>query len=279
MEEQKKKNFKNKLWYGSKLSQYKLEKVLRCFADNVPAKTAHEQTGVSVSTIRNCYSKFRIAMTYASVTYPGLMNGAGILMMFGYPPNRKQFLSVMNKRRQGKSKKMDGYMEETALRWYASFDFNNSQLTVFNAISILVMAKFHNVLISDREEIVRFLEIAPDNPEHVMSLMEFKDSDFLQMTTRDYVHKLWEKTYREEFEVPKFIWLMILKLKGCNPANETIYRDLRNYLLKHPINGKRGGMVKNNSLKDMQYIPPNDELSKTTIEMFSILKPYINTGK
>ncbi|MES9993996.1 MAG: hypothetical protein ABW098_18760 [Candidatus Thiodiazotropha sp.] len=276
MEQPKKKNFKNKLWYGSKISQYKLEKVLRYFAHNVPAKQASAQTGISIATIRNCYSEFRNAMFFAAVLYGRLFNGAGYIMLFGCPPNKDQLFKLVNKRRLGKSKHGDRFLEEVAVRWYCGYYFNEAELAVFAQLAFVLKAKFHGVYLKDHEKTIKFLELAPEETKHVMTDQEFRESEYVRMYTAEYVSKIWNETYYGRFKVPDFIWYLVNNRKEYRYASETIYRDLRWYLLKHPINGKRR---KPTHHSEGYPYPPIDKLKNAGVEMFTMLKPFYNPDK
>jgi len=53
---------KNRLYRGSKYSEYKIDQVLKCFADDLSVKEAEEKTRINVRSLRPIYRKLRFKL-------------------------------------------------------------------------------------------------------------------------------------------------------------------------------------------------------------------------
>ena len=116
-----KEKYKNKLWYGSKISQYKTEQILRCFADSLSVVETASRTKVSATTVKKYFFQFRKRMFYAAFGYGNLFNGAGILLSIGPPRNANEAKSLAAKREHGKGQESNWFLWEVLIRTHAGY--------------------------------------------------------------------------------------------------------------------------------------------------------------
>ena len=86
---------KSKYYKFTKISDQKIEALIKCFLCGVPAKEASEKTGIRQNTIYTIYNDFRLAFVTNALLYWKLFNGAGTFLMLGMPPNLGYILRLM----------------------------------------------------------------------------------------------------------------------------------------------------------------------------------------
>jgi len=268
MDAKQKKNFKNKLWYGTKLSQYKLEKLLRCFANDLSAKEAAHKTGISLTSVKKYYAQFREALFYASTYYPHLFNSAGIFFGFGLPMKKESFISLVNKRRQGRSSGADRIGAELIIRTYADFNYTKPEIAFFTYLATNFSAKFHGVLIRENKKFPPWMELRPSNPIEEMSASEYSKSEYYEIPASDYFRDLWRATEEGTFKIPDYVWHLLFYDRKKKLSNDIIYRDLRWYLLKHPRNS---GNSKPSPYWDDYPSIPKQDIDKAVMKLFDSL--------
>ena len=86
-------NWKNSHRKYSKLSKYKIEKILNCFVRDLTISSAFEELSssrkndpISQKTIGRRYKELRDLFIYGSLTYLELFGGAGAAALVGFPP-------------------------------------------------------------------------------------------------------------------------------------------------------------------------------------------------
>ena len=263
----KKGKYKNKLWYGSKLSQYKTEKILRCFADNLSVVETASITKVSATTIKKHFYQFRKTMFYAAFGYGNLFNGAGILLSIGPPRNSKDANALAAKREHGKVRESNWFLWEVLIRAYAGYSYSSAELSVIKFYAGFRLAVYNRILIKEIADspILEDLDLVPKNPIKSVSVSEIDNIPELSQKTDIGILEFWNAIIMKEFEIPDYIWDYVFsKKRNTGISNDIIYQDLRWYLLKHPINS---GENQSLSPKRSGHILPaqddyNEELKK-----------------
>lgn len=263
-------NWKNKLWYGSKLSQYKTEKVLKCFADGKSTSQTAAETKISLTTIKTMFQRFRIVLLRASLTYRYLFHGAGVILMFGYPPCVNEVSDKVNKRWQRGGKSINGFFFEELIRRYTSYSYSKEQITIITILALAHHTRKYRVLIREFSYLPLELGFRPEDDEYtVMDAKSFLNSKFGNIVIDDYIKDVWKDTHRGAYKIPDYVWIYLEKGRERFSPNETIYRDLRWYLLKHPINGRQS--ESSNYWEDMPK-PPMDRFGYELKYLFDILR-------
>lgn len=266
----KKKTLKNRLRAASKLSQYKTEQILRCFADGLPTQEASLRTRVSVATVRKRYAEFREALFHGAIAYRQLFSGAGILMAFGPPPHADEMISSLHARRQGRSRVGDGFIWEIVIRDYARFRYSEAEHTVLCVLALAFIARFRKVLVTEYRKLPPLLDCLPQNPAQEMTLAAFRGSAFMDVPMKEYIVSLWATVERGDYRVPQTIWPVLFGgRRSSNPADR-IYRDLRWYLHKHPRGKERKAPSR---YWDDFPSPPLHEIQTAAAAFFARIRP------
>lgn len=71
---------KNRLYKGSKYSEYKIDQLVRCFADDLNAKDAATKTKISVRSVRPIYKKLRLKLLSAATADKAAFGYAGTFL-------------------------------------------------------------------------------------------------------------------------------------------------------------------------------------------------------
>lgn len=81
------KQYKNKYFKNSKLSNGQIEGLFAAFLCDVPAKVAGNKLGISDASAYKYYDKIRNDFIEGALNYPHLFFGSGMLMILGAPPD------------------------------------------------------------------------------------------------------------------------------------------------------------------------------------------------
>lgn len=263
----KKEKYKNKLWYGSKISQYKTENILKCFADNFSVVETSTRTKISTTTVKKYFFQFRKTMFYAAFGYGDLFNGAGIILSIGPPRNSKDAKTLAAQREHGKSRESNWFLWEILIRAYAKYSYTTAEISLIKFYASCRFTVYHRILIKEIADMSALsdLDLVPEEPLKHISLSELDTIPELAQKTDVSILDFWRAIIRKEFEIPDYIWDYIFSRKRTiENANDILYQDLRWYLLKHPINGGKNQSL---SPKRSEHILPiqddyNEELKK-----------------
>lgn len=235
----KKGKYKNKLWYGSKLSQYKTEQLLRCFADSLSVVETASKTKVSTTTVKKCFFQFRKRLFYAAFGYGGLFNGAGILLSIGPPPNSKDAKTLAAKREHGKGRESNWFLWEILIKSYAGYSYSLAELSVIKFYAGQRFIAYHRILIKEiaAMTVLSDLDLVPKKPLKSITLSEMESVPELMQKTDVAFLDFWGAILRKEYVIPDYIWdYTFSRSRNSKISNDIIYKDLRWHLLKHPIN-------------------------------------------
>lgn len=237
-DQRRKKTYKNKLWFGAHISQYRTEKLLRCFANDMTAEAAATESGVSHVTVKKAYNEFRNALFFAALAYRQLFNSAGALMMLGVPPSFPALQAEASRRRKRRVKWNDVYVWEQVVRAYAGYKFTEAEIIIVLTFGLLQMARLDNILLVEYRDHPQFSGLLPVDVKQEMPEQKFKDL-IENVSLSEYVRRLWRAGIEEKFIAHPNVWPFFFHRRQPTSSHKTIYRDLRWYLLKHPIGAKR----------------------------------------
>lgn len=130
---------KNSKRKNSKYSEYHTDKILKCYAQDLTVAQANKKTKRSDKTIYKAYDEFRERFIYGSVQYLELFNGAGALLLLGWPHIRisKAAMNIIQKRhRSFKNVNTElHYFWERLLRIYMQVDMPRTYRYVFERMA------------------------------------------------------------------------------------------------------------------------------------------------
>ncbi|UWQ73600.1 hypothetical protein [Leisingera sp. M658] len=221
---------KNRYMRNAKLSEYKFLKILRGFADDVPAKNLAETSGISEKTIRATYRVLRRKLFEGVVMHRhGFGNAGFYLLRNGRVEDKgKRFLQGVVE-----SEIFTRHIERHAPRLSDAGELQNLMFEVSTRVFCNISMR-DGALIDYPPDVRNALEQIRDIGKWIRA--NINQDGFLQQ----YGHVIERfKKLSEDMKLlleKEELLSMRSRSRAHHYPSELLYRDLRRFLLKHPIN-------------------------------------------
>jgi hypothetical protein len=219
---------RNRYMRRAQMSEYKFLKVLRAFADDVPAYKAETLAGASDTTIHNHYRRLRKRLVEAALSRRMDFGGAGHFLFDkdGYSKRGKLFIEeiisrgsfkehLKRHRPRGAAQEEPVLAVEVAIRLFCHIHMSMDKNSLYSDGLREALKNFQNI--------GAFLMEYGEHPVVTKQLPELaerfeKAAEGLKgIITREELVSIREKSAEHRY------------------ANDVLYDDLRRYLLKHPL--------------------------------------------
>lgn len=237
-EKTKKQKPKNRLYKGSKYSEYKIDQVIRCFSDDLTAQETADKTKISIRSIRPIFEKLRLRMFMAARENNRVFGYAGM------------FLCVLNRDDLERLRKSERFAER--MKKHFPRAPKPQDLTAGEADSLKVTLLLMELIIKDcaRSELVKdedfdrriiYMQKSVQRTgldKFIDRQLEGRNLDRLRSESEvmDHAVGLYEQMadvvgnlIRMEFD------MLFSEARKRFYSGEVTYRDLRKYILKNPL--------------------------------------------
>lgn len=229
---------KNRLYKGSKYSEYKIDQVIKCFSDDLTAQETADKTKISIRSIRPIFEKLRLRMFMAARDNNRAFGYAGM------------FLNVLNKDNLEALRESEQFSRRMKKHFPRAPKLES--LTAGEADSLKVTLLLMEFIIKDcaRSELVKdedfdrrvvYLQKSVQRTgldKFIDRQQEGRNLDRIRSENKeiDYAVSLYEQMadmvggrIKMEFEE------LFSKARMRLYSGEVTYRDLRKYILKNPL--------------------------------------------
>jgi len=235
---------KNRFYKGSKYSEYKIEKVIKCFADDLTLQETADKTKISVRSLRPIFRTLRLRMFMAARRHNRLFGYAGM------------FLNIIN--RDDLERMMKGEKFQARMKKYfprapkpekLSKEQEGSTDVVLLLMELIIRDCSQSEFVKDddfdrriiylqkaaeRSGLLSFIDQREENPDRDYNDYQSGDQKFDKMVGE--MARLYEQQaetighiIRSEFEK------LSENARTRLYSGEVIFRDLKKYVLKHPL--------------------------------------------
>lgn len=233
----KEKKPKNRLHKGSKVSEYKTEKIIRCFADDLTAKETAEKTKISVRSIRPTYWTLRMRLFRAAQENSSAFGYAGMFLNV----LNKDDLELLRKSEVFKSRMKTHFPRAAKPDELVAGDMDSIEATLL-LMELIIRDCSQSEFVKD-DDFDRRIVLMHKYVERtgLGGFLDWQvDQDLDAIKQRDEVIGnaigLYEQMASTVGEMIRMEFDTLIGQARKRPySGDVIFRDLKKYILKHPL--------------------------------------------
>ena len=233
----KRKKPKNRLYKGSKYSEFKIEKVIRCFADDLTVQETAEKTKISIRSLRPIYRKLRLRLFSAAKTNVTVLGYSGMFLNV----LRKNDLEMLRNSVRFQERMKKYFPRAVKPNELTHGDIDSVEVTLL-LMEIIIRDMSQTEMVKDDDFDLRMVKILKyvessgfgnyldwqEKGADLESLRKDKVMDFA-IGMYEQIGSIMGQMIRMEFD------MLIGQSRKRPYSGHVIFRDLKKYILKNPL--------------------------------------------